>query len=241
MGDMTGRERLIVPLDVPTTQEALDLVERLEPDVTFYKIGWQLFMTGDLRHLLERLRGRNVFVDLKLPGDIGNTIRSVIEACVRMDVRFLTLSDFVPKAAIASARAARGGGEWPKLLTVPYLSSLDASDLGRGAGADDLGRHILSRAAAALAAGCDGVIASGEAIGLLRQAHGAEVILVSPGIRPAGAPADDHKRHTTPAQAIELGADYLVVGRPIRSAKDPRTAARSIIDEIDRALERVSA
>lgn len=241
MEQMTGKERLIVPLDVPTAKEALALVERLDPEVIFYKIGWQLFMTGELQHLLERLRGRQVFVDLKLPGDIGNTIRSVVEACVRMNVRLLTLSDFVPRAAIEAARSARGAGEWPKLLTVPYLSSLDASDLTGSASADDLDRHILGRAAAALEAGCDGVIASGEAIRLLRQAHGDRVILVSPGIRPSGAPTDDHKRFTTPAQAIEFGADYLVVGRPIRSAPDPRAAARRIIDEIDRALERVSA
>jgi orotidine-5'-phosphate decarboxylase len=124
------------------------------------------------------------------------------------------------------------------MLIVPFLSSLDATDLTAvAAGETDLDAFILKRAAAAIEAGCDGVIASGPAIRICRQAFPRPTIIVSPGIRPAGASTDDHKRHTTPAEAITLGADYLVVGRPIVKDPDPRGAASRIIDEIDAALE----
>lgn len=235
MSKIAANERLIVALDVPTATQALDLVGQLEPDVSFFKVGWQLFITGELTALFARLAGKNVFVDLKLPGDIGRTIGSVVEFCVEREVRLMTLSDFVPPAAIAAARAARGAHESPKFLTVPFLSSLDQGDLGADAGGAALDDYILGRAAAAMKAGCDGLIASGAAIALLRRAHPAALI-VSPGIRPAGSSSDDHKRSTTPAAAIRAGADYLVVGRPIRGAPDPRAAARRIIDEIDAAL-----
>lgn len=227
--------RLIVALDVPTPAAALALLDRLEPEVTFFKIGWQLFITGDLKELLDRLSGKDVFIDLKLPGDIGRTIGSVVEFCAQHQVRFLTLSDFVPPAALAAAKAARGQHRHPQFLTVPYLSSLGADDLQATAGAGSLEDYVLGRAASALEGGCDGVIASGDAIGWLRRAH-ADAVIVSPGIRPAGSGADDHKRSTTPAEAIRMGADYLVVGRPIHGADDPREAARRIIAEIDDSL-----
>ena len=238
MADLRGRDRLIVALDVPTTDDALALAGKLESEVGFFKIGWQLFMTGDVPILLERLQEKKLFVDLKVPGDIGNTIRAVVDLCAKKGVRFLTLSDSVPLAAIASAKAARGTGPYPKLLMVPLLSSLDASDLESITGSGNLDQHIITRSTAALGAGCDGLIASGDAIGVLRRQHGAEVLIVSPGIRPSGMGADDHKRFTTPAEAIGFGADYVVVGRPIRNAADPLDAARRIIDEIDRELDR---
>jgi len=179
-----------------------------------------------------------VFVDLKVPGDIANTIAAVIDLCVTMNVKFLTLSESMPLPAIRSARAARDArhSQDPKLLTVPFLSSLDAADLPSiAAGENELETFILKRAHAAVEAGCDGMIASGQAIQVCRRAF-PSTIIVSPGIRAAGASADDHKRHTTPAEAIRLGADYLVVGRPILKAPDPRGAASRIIDEIDAAL-----
>ncbi len=239
--ELRGKDRLIVALDVPTSDEALRRVEQLD-NVSFFKIGWQLFVTGDLVRLLERLRGKNVFVDLKVPGDIGNTIRAVVDACVRMNVTFLTLSESVPVPTIEVAKQARGQHEYPKFLTVPFLSSLDASDLSGVTSATDLtlDEHILARASAALRAGCDGVIASGDAIKLCRGRFGESVAIVSPGIRPAGASTDDHKRHTTPTEAIRLGADYLVVGRPILKNPNPHQAADAIIAEIDRALMTVT-
>jgi orotidine-5'-phosphate decarboxylase len=235
MEETPAAGRLIVALDLPTPAAAIDLLDRLEPDVSFFKIGWQLFITGDLRELLERLSGKEVFIDLKVPGDIGRTIGAVVEFCAQHEVRFLTLSDSVPPAMLAAAKAARGEHRSPRLLTVPYLSSLGADDLGAAAGGGSLEDYVLGRAAAALESGCDGVIASGDAIGWLRRAH-PDAVIVSPGIRPAGSGTDDHKRSTTPAEAIRMGADYLVVGRPICNAADPREAARSIIAEIDGSL-----
>jgi orotidine-5'-phosphate decarboxylase len=126
----------------------------------------------------------------------------------------------------------------PRFLSVLFLSSLDETDLTRihGRGADEFDTFLVERARAALEAGCDGVIASGESIRLMRESFDRRITIVSPGIRPAGASTDDHKRMTTPEEAIRLGADYLVVGRPIRSAADPRAAARRILDEMDGAL-----
>ena len=236
MSNLTGKDRLIVALDVSSVDEALSIVEQLD-NVSFFKVGLQLFLTGGLPTLLQSLRNKQVFVDLKVPGDIANTISAVMDLCVSMNVTFLTLSESMPIPAIRSARAARDARHSPnpKLLTVPFLSSLDAADLpSMAAGEHDLETFIRNRAHAAVEAGCDGMIASGQAIKICRQAFPSSII-VSPGIRPAGASTDDHKRHTTPAEAIRLGADYLVVGRPILKAPDPRGAAGRIIDEIDGA------
>jgi len=237
VSNLTGQDRLIVALDVPTVDEALTIVEQLD-NVSFFKVGLQLFLTGGLPTLLQSLQQKKVFVDLKVPGDIANTITAVVDLCVSMNVTFLTLSESMPLPAIRTARAARDvrQSQNPKLLTVPFLSSLDASDLsGVAAEEKDLETFILKRAHAAVDAGVDGMIASGQAIQVCRQAFPTSII-VSPGIRPAGASTDDHKRHTTPSEAIRLGADYLVVGRPILKAPDPRGAAGRIIDEIDAAL-----
>jgi orotidine-5'-phosphate decarboxylase len=236
VADLRGKDRIIVALDVPTVDEALASVERLD-NISFFKVGLQLFMTGGLSDLLHALRTRRVFVDLKLPGDISNTIAAVIDACVSMNVELLTLSESMPLPAIRAARAARAArnSPHPKFLTVPVLSSLDASDLPESAGGGNgVEAVIVKRAQAALDAGCDGIIASGDAIQVCRRAF-PSTLIVSPGIRPAGASTDDHKRHTTPAEAIRLGADYLVIGRPILKAPDPRAAAQRIIEEIDRA------
>lgn len=240
MEHLTGKDRLIVALDVPTVDEALRTVDRLD-NISFFKIGLQLFLTGGLLQLLQTLRNaKRVFVDLKVPGDIANTIAAVIDVCVENNVTFLTLSESMPLPAIAAAKAARTArhSDAPKLLTVPFLSSLDASDLPAIAGGEqDLETYILGRAHAAIEAGCDGVIASGQAIQVCRRAFAKPTLIVSPGIRPAGATTDDHKRHTTPAEAIRLGADYLVVGRPILKDPNPREAAQRIIAEIDGALD----
>jgi orotidine-5'-phosphate decarboxylase len=236
--NVTAADRLIVALDVPTVDDALRAVAALD-NVSFFKVGLQLFVTGGIPALLQALRGKRVFVDLKMPGDIGNTVRSVVDACVARGVEFLTLSESMPAPAIRSAVAARNAhaSAQLKFLTVPFLSSLDAADLAEMAGPDtDLERYVVQRAARAVAAGCDGIIASGDAIGWCRQAFPRPTLIVSPGIRPAGASADDQKRHTTPADAIRLGADYLVVGRPILRAADPRAAADRVIHEIGAAL-----
>jgi orotidine-5'-phosphate decarboxylase len=236
VSDLTGKDRIIVALDVPAVEEALAIVRRLD-NISFFKVGLQLFMTGGLPTLLHALRHKRVFVDLKLPGDISNTIAAVIDACVTMNVAFLTLSESMPVPAIRAARAARDARQslHPKFLTVPFLSSLDATDLPAVAGGENsLDAVIVKRAQGALEAGCDGIIASGDAIQVCRRAF-PSTLIVSPGIRPAGSSTDDHKRHTTPVEAIRMGADYLVVGRPVLKAADPRAAAQQIIEEIDRA------
>jgi orotidine-5'-phosphate decarboxylase len=234
MSELPGKDRLIVALDVPATDRALELVQTLD-NVSIFKIGWQLYIAGDVNRLLHRIADKRVFLDLKIPGDIGNTVRSVVEACVRFNVMFLTLSESMPPAAIRAARTARGSKTYPQLLTVPLLSSLDHEDIREMTGASNVDDYVVARAHGAVDAGCDGVIASGRAIKLCREALSNRIVIVSPGIRPADAPLDDHKRHTTPRQAVEFGADYLVVGRPILNDPDPRGAAQRVIDEIDSA------
>jgi orotidine-5'-phosphate decarboxylase len=233
----TGKESLIVALDVPTVKEALATVDALGDTVSFFKIGLQLFLTGELPRLLEALRQKDVFVDLKVPGDISNTISSVIDLCVSMEVRFLTLSESMPNSTVTVARDARNsrGSGNPKLLTVPFISSLDRDDLKKIHGVDNLDDFIVNRARAALEAGCDGVIASGPEIRLCRNAF-PKAIIVSPGIRPTGTKSNDHKRFTTPRAAILMGSDYLVVGRPILTSESPELMAKEIINEIELAL-----
>jgi orotidine-5'-phosphate decarboxylase len=231
---------LIVPLDVDTADEALRVVDRLDGVVSFFKIGLQLFVAGEWRALLAELSRRQcpVFLDLKVPDDIGRTVQSVVEVCVRAGVvRLLTMSRSVTPATVAAARAGRGASAYPKLLVVPYLSSQDARDFEalHGQDASRLDDYIVESGRQALAMGMDGLVVSGQAIASVRRAL-PETVIVSPGIRPAGAPIDDHKRATTPAEAIRMGSTYLVVGRPIVSASDPREAALRIVDEIGDAL-----
>jgi orotidine-5'-phosphate decarboxylase len=237
------RDRLIVALDVPSIDEALSVVDTLD-NVSFFKIGLRLYMagamSGQLAILVDRLRPRSqIFLDLKFPGDIDTTIATVVgDYKSSPHVKFLTLNELMPAGAIKAARSARGDSQTPKLLMVPYLSSLDGkADLQQTYGAKDFDTFLLGRAGSAIDNGCDGLIASGDAIALFRRAYPktSGVIIVSPGIRPAGTPTDEHKRFTTPSEAIRLGADYLVVGRPILKDPDPRDAANRIIREIEAA------
>ena len=243
--DLQGKDRLIVALDVPDHEAALDVVETLD-NVFFFKIGLQLLLNGDVLYLVRRLQEARageggVFIDLKLSGDIGNTISKFIEGCASLSVKFITLVEAVSRSktitTIEAARLARGESEYPRLLMVPLLSSLDASDLDTPGCATN---HIVKRGGEMLKCGCDGLIVSGEAIQACRLAFPKHA-LVSPGIRPKGFPSQDHKRHTTPAEAIRHGADYLVVGRPVLQAPDKRQAAQDIIDEIDGAFEKDDA
>ncbi len=244
---MTGRDRLIVALDVPSVEIAHAVVDELA-NVRRYKIGWRLLMAGlrarGLAELWERIAagGKQIFVDLKVP-DIGNTVADVVrDLSDDPSIQFLTLHQNMPPRDIAMARDAKAGSRFPALLVVPYVSSLGAGDFSRIAPAEaargvSLDEWIIARTRDALDHGCDGVIASGEAIRLCREAWPREtgVLIVSPGIRPAGAIRDDHKRSTTPTQAIRWGSDYLVVGRPILNAADRAGAAQAIIDEMDAA------
>jgi len=238
--ELKARERLIVALDVPTMEEAIRIVEELSPEVTFFKVGMRLWMTGRMMDLLEVLRGKEIFLDLKLGADIGATIADTMRVLTKNDaVRFLTLDSNTSLQAIRAAKEARGTLDHPKLLTVPYLSSLDETDFAEmGGDASLLDEHVSKKARAAVDAGCDGVIASGKYIQVMRALFPRPKLVVSPGIRPSGHPQDDHKRSTTPGEAIRLGADYLVVGRPILNRPDQASklvVVKQIIDEIEAA------
>ena len=221
---MKPEERIIVALDVPTAGEALALVEELEGLVSFYKVGLELLLAGGLENLLVRLvRDSKVFVDLKLPNDIPETVRRAVAVATRLGVTFLTLSHSATRETLRAAIAGRAGSVHPRLLFVPVLSSLDGSDFAGATQkpASEFGEDLVRRAKSAEGDGVDGFIISGREIGLMRKAF-PHATLVSPGIRPAGSPTDDHKRSCTPAEAIRLGADYIVVGRPIRNAAHRR-------------------
>lgn len=212
-------------------------------NVSFFKIGLRLFLAGDLYGLIRRIRdqrhGGGIFVDLKMAGDISNTIIDFVDHASELGIRFITLAesrdDVFTRHSLSAGRKARGAAPFPQFLMVPLLSSLSPADFGRPDLAAE--EYIVNRGRQMLEAGCDGLVVSGIAIRACREAFGAGVTLVSPGIRPAWAGADDHQRLTTPADAVRLGADYLVVGRPIRNAQNPRDAAQRVIDEIDGQLE----
>lgn len=233
------RDRLIVALDLPTPEDNWKLVETLGDECGFYKVGWRLFLSSGF-DLVDRLRGlgKKVFLDLKMD-DIGETIQTAV-AVIAGRADLLTLQG--GGATVRAARAGIGSATGPKLLSVTFLSSMNAQDLSdvygvitRGEQAFDFDAFLMHRATMAMDAGADGWIASGESIGLLRERFGDGPLIVTPGIRPAGSPTDEHKRSLSPAEAIKMGADHLVVGRPIRSAADPLGAARQILEEIEGA------
>lgn len=222
-------ERLIVALDVPSCDAALELVERLGDAVSFYKLGLELLMTGDYFGLVDRLKaqGKRIFVDLKF-FDVPETVGRAIRVLSGRGVDFATVhgNDAILEAAVRN----KGG---LRLLAVTVLTSLDRGDLDDLGFACDVEALVLSRARRALALGCDGVISSGLEVPVLRQGVDQKLIVVSPGIRPVdNRPADDQKRVVTVEEAFLNGADYIVVGRPIRDAADPRTAASAIQSQI---------
>jgi orotidine-5'-phosphate decarboxylase len=231
---MRPQDRIIVALDVPTADDALRLVEKIDGLVSFYKVGLELLVSGGMEGLLRRLvADHRVFLDLKLPDDIPNTIKAAVRSASELGVTFLTLSHGVGPATVRAALEGRGARPSPKLLFVPWLSSLDVSDFVAQTGkpASEFHDELVRRSKAVAGLGVDGFIVSGQEIALFRQ-HFPSAPLVSPGIRPAWATGDDHKRACTPSEAIRLGADYIVVGRPIRSVPNPREAVQRIIDEI---------
>ena len=218
-------ERLIAALDVADTEQGKALVQRLGDSVRFYKVGLELFMAGGVFEFIDWLakRGNKVFADLKF-FDIPETVAAAVRGLRNRGVTFATVHG--NQAMLEAAGDAKGE---VKILAVTVLTSLDQGDL------DDLGFHcdieklVLSRARRALQAGCDGVISSGMEAPALRRELGDRLLVVTPGIRPLeNRPSDDQKRTVDVAQAFINGADYIVVGRPIRQAPDPRTAAQAI-------------
>ncbi|HKC44581.1 MAG TPA: orotidine-5'-phosphate decarboxylase [Burkholderiales bacterium] len=219
------RDRLIVALDVPGTAEARALVTQLGETVTFYKLGLELFMAGGALELSDWLvaNRRRVFIDLKF-FDVPETVRGAVRA---LRGRGITLATVHGNQRMMEAAAAEKGDV--KILAVTVLTSLDRSDLDDLGFACDVERLVLSRARRALEAGCDGVVSSGLEAPVLRRELGERLLVVTPGIRPVdNRPADDQKRTVGVAEAFANGADYIVVGRPIRQARDPRVAAEGI-------------
>jgi orotidine-5'-phosphate decarboxylase len=218
-------ERLIAALDFADAEQAKVLVQRLGDSVRFYKVGLELFMAGGIFDLIEWLakRGNKVFADLKF-FDIPETVAAAVRNLRNRGITFATVHG--NQAMLEAAGEAKGD---VKILAVTMLTSLDQGDL------DDLGFRcdaealVLSRARRALEAGCDGVISSGMEAPALKRELGDRLLVVTPGIRPIqNRPADDQKRTVDVAQAFANGADYIVVGRPIRQAPDPRAAAQAI-------------
>jgi len=219
------KDRLIVALDVPSAAEAKNLVVRLGDVVSFYKIGLELFVAGGYFELLEWLvqRGKKVFVDLKF-FDVPETVGAAVRGLRNRGVTFVTVHG---NQAIIEA-AGREKGDL-KILAVTVLTSLDRGDLDDLGFSCDVERLVLSRARRALEAGCDGVISSGLEAPALKREMGSRLLVVTPGIRPVeNRLVDDQKRTVDVAQAFANGADYIVVGRPIRKAGDPLAAALSV-------------
>jgi orotidine-5'-phosphate decarboxylase len=219
------RERLLVALDVPNAQEARALVERLGPAACFYKVGLELFMAGGYFELIDWLlaRGNRVFADLKL-FDIPETVARAVANLRGRGISFVTVHG---NQSMMQA-AAKEKGEL-KILAVTALTSLDRGDLDDLGFSCDVERLVLSRARRAMEAGCDGVISSGLEAQKLKSEFKNRLLVVTPGIRPVeNRPSDDQKRTVDVAQAFANGADYIVVGRPIRQAADPRAAGEAI-------------
>jgi orotidine-5'-phosphate decarboxylase len=217
-------ERLIVALDVATPREARALVERIGDGARFYKVGLELFMAGGYFELIDWLvgRGAKVFVDLKF-FDVPETVRRAVANLRGRGISFATVHG---NQAMMQAAAKEKGDV--KILAVTALTSLDRGDLDDLGFSCDVARLVLSRARRAIEAGCDGVISSGLEAQALKSEFKERLLVVTPGIRPVDNRADDQKRTVDVAQAFANGADYIVVGRPIREAPDPRAAAQGI-------------
>ncbi len=222
-------ERLIMALDLPSISEARKLVETLDDSVKFYKVGMELFMSGDYFGFIEWLKqqDKKVFVDLKffdVPATVGRAIKALSQKGV--DLATIHGNNAIMEAAVASK------GDL-KVLAVTALTSLDRGDL------DDLGfqcdveQLVLSRAKRALEIGCDGIVSSGLEVPMIRQQLEHRLLVITPGVRPVeNRPADDQKRVVSVEQAFHNGADYIVVGRPIRDAENPKMMAERIQQQI---------
>ena len=229
MPKIDPRDRLIVALDVPDLASAEAMVSRLGDTVTFYKVGMELAYGGGLS-FVRRLAdaGKKVFLDLKLH-DIPNTVEKATAQVADLGATFLTVHAF-PQTMKAAVKG-RGTGSL-KILAVTVMTSYDDADLveaGYALGVRDL---VERRARQAHAIGVDGLILSPEEVSAMRALLGPDITLITPGIRPSGSAAGDQKRIMTPANAIEAGADYLVIGRPVTQADDPKASAEAIIAEI---------
>lgn len=222
-------ERLIMALDLPTIDQAKALVDQLGDAVSFYKVGLELFMSGNYYELIHwlNIHNKHVFADLKF-FDVPETVARAVRVLSQHGVDFATVHG--NDAIMEAAGKAKGD---LKVLAVTVLTSLDQGDMTDLGFDCDVQKLVLSRARRALALGCDGVISSGLEVPALRAEVDNKLLVVSPGIRPVeNRPSDDQKRVVTVEQAFRNGADYIVVGRPIRDAADPRAAALAVQAQI---------
>lgn len=227
------RERLIVALDVATPAEARALAEKIGDAAAFYKIGLELASAPGYLELLSWLaaRGNKVFADLKFY-DIPETVRRAVANMSRSGATFLTVH--AHRSVMEAAAKEKGA---MKILAVTVLTSFDKRDIEEMGGSGEVSDLVLKRAQGAVDTGCDGVISSGLEASKLKAAFGSKLLVITPGIRPAtNKPSDDQKRTVNVAQAFANGADYIVVGRPIRDAADPRAAAQGIQQTIAEAF-----
>jgi orotidine-5'-phosphate decarboxylase len=224
------RDKLIIGLDVPSVEEARSVVERIGDAGTFYKIGYQLAYAGGFEFARELIgQGKKVFLDLKLH-DIGNTVEEGVRSVARLGATFLTVHAY--PQTMRAAVAGKAGTDL-KILAVTVLTSYDDNDLVEAGYAPVTAAELVARRAAqARDLNVDGIVCAATEAERVRSIVGPGRLIVTPGIRPAGADAGDQKRIVTPAEGIRLGANHLVVARPIVKAADPRAAAEAIVREI---------
>lgn len=233
-----ARRRLIVALDVPTAASALDLVNELENSCSWFKVGLELFVAAGPA-IVEPIvaRGHSVFLDLKF-NDIPNTVAGAVRSAASLGVRMMTLQAAGGPVMLAAARATLEGlTDAPQLLAVTVLTSMDAAQMSAVGVERSPAEQVELLARMGIDAGIRGFVCSPEEVASLRTLTGSGGVLVIPGIRPAGSDIGDQKRTSTPAEALRLGASYLVVGRPITQAPDPAEAAEAILAEMAEALE----
>ena len=231
---MTAKDRLIVALDLPGAEQARALVSRLGPATSVYKVGSQLFTSAGPAFVSELVEaGHPVFLDLKFH-DIPNTVASAVSAAARLGVAFVDVHASGGKAMLEAASQSLRGTR-TRLLAVTVLTSLTAAALDEIGASGPVEASVRRLARLAQDAGADGVVASPNEVALIRAECGPSFLVVTPGIRPAGATAFDQARSATPAAALRAGADYLVVGRPVIEAADPRAAAAAIVAEMESA------
>jgi orotidine-5'-phosphate decarboxylase len=230
--NIANKDRLIVALDVPEPADAMKLVEQIGAQASFYKVGLELFMSGGAFELLRWLNEKNkkVFVDLKF-FDIPATVARAVSRLNGSGAKFVTVhgNDSMMQAAADAADDV-------SVLAVTVLTSLDRGDLDDLGFQCDVDQLVLSRATRAVQRGCAGVVASGQEAKAIRQAVGDKLLIVSPGIRPVDNRSDDQKRMVTVPEAFANGADYIVVGRPIRDAENPAETVAAIQQQIEQAL-----
>jgi orotidine-5'-phosphate decarboxylase len=235
-----NRDRIIIALDVQTKEEGIALVSKLK-DARTFKVGLELF-TAEGPALFKKLKAlrKDVFLDLKLH-DIPNTVAGAVRSAFRHGVKMMTIHtsggrEMMAKAAETARQvSAELGRPKPILLGVTVLTSLKGGELEEIGMGPDVARQVLRLAGLAKAAGMDGVVCSPQEIEVLRKEFGRDLIIVTPGIRPLWAAAQDQKRIMTPAEAIAKGADYLVIGRPVTGASSPQEAFLKVVEELDQA------